>query len=100
MTDAEREYLISYLIGYLLIDARKPRILPKECCNPSPSCRHPAFYRGVRRRVGCGESVKFCLAISKATYTLCFNATSMRQNSAGCEINGAWAALAKMYDSL
>lgn len=26
MTDAEREYLISYLIGYLLIDAWKPDI--------------------------------------------------------------------------
>lgn len=42
----------------------------------SPSCRHHALYRGVRRRVGCGEPVKFCPAISKATYTLCFNATS------------------------
>ena len=97
MTDAEREYLISYLIGYLL--DRRLEALDIAVIR-SPSCRHHAFYRGVRRRVGCGESVKFCLAISKATYTLCFNATSMRQNSAGCEINGAWAALAKMYDSL
>ncbi len=102
MTDAEREYLISYLIGYLLdrrLEARNG-YRQKNAVIRSPSCRHHAFYRGVRRRVGCGESVKFCLAISKATYTLCFNATSMRQNSAGCEINGAWAALAKMYDSL
>lgn len=30
----------------------------------------------VRRRVGCGEPVNFCLAISKVAYTLCFNATS------------------------
>lgn len=76
MTDAEREYLIIYLIGYLLGRRLKPWISPKECCNPESSCGHHAFYRGVRRRVGCGESVKFCLAISKATYTLCFNATS------------------------
>ncbi len=57
MTDAEREYLISYLIGYLLVDAWKPWISPKECCNPESLCGHHAFYRGVRRRVGCGESV-------------------------------------------
>lgn len=76
MTDAEREYLIIYLIGYLLGRRLEALDIAKECCNPGPSCGHHAFYRGVRRRVGCGESVKFCLAISKAVYTLCFNATS------------------------
>lgn len=76
MTDAEREYLISYLIGYLLGRRTEAWISPKNAVILSPSCGHHAFYRGVRRRVGCGESVKFCLAISKATYTLCFNATS------------------------
>lgn len=30
MTDAEREYLISYLIGYLLIDAWKPLDIAKR----------------------------------------------------------------------
>lgn len=50
--------------------------IAKIMLEPSPSCRHHALYRGVRRRVGCGEPVKFCPAISKATYTLCFNATS------------------------
>ena len=76
MTDAEREYLISYLIGYLLGRPGSPGYRQKNAVIRSPSCGHHAFYRGVRRRVGCGESVKFCLAISKATYTLCFNATS------------------------
>lgn len=36
MTDAEREYLISYLIGYLLIDAWKPWISPKNAVIRSP----------------------------------------------------------------
>lgn len=76
MTDAEREYLISYLIGYLLGRRTEATDIAKECCNPGPSCRHHAIYRAVRRRVGCGEPVKFCLAISKAVYTLCLNATS------------------------
>ena len=76
MTDAEREYLIIYLIGYLLGRRLEALDRQKNAVIRSPSCGHHAFYRGVRRRVGCGESVKFCLAISKAVYTLCFNATS------------------------
>lgn len=76
MTDAEREYLIIYLIGYLLGRRLEATDIIKNAVIRSPSCGHHAFYRGVRRRVGCGESVKFCLAISKAVYTLCFNATS------------------------
>ena len=77
MTDAEREYLIIYLIGYLLgRRLESPGYRQKNAVIRSPSCGHHALYRGVRRRVGCGEPVKFCLAISKAAYTLCFNATS------------------------
>ncbi len=50
MTDAEREYLISYLIGYLLIDARKPRILPKECCNPESILQTPCVLPGCQKK--------------------------------------------------
>lgn len=65
MTDAEREYLISYLIGYLLDRRLEALDIAKECCNPESLLQTSCVYRGVRRRVGCGESVKFCLAISK-----------------------------------
>lgn len=76
MTDAEREYLISYLIGYLLGRRLEAPISPKECCNPSPLADIMRFTGVSEEELAAAESVKFCLAISKATYTLCFNATS------------------------
>ncbi len=48
MTDAEREYLISYLIGYLLGRRTGSHwISPKECCNPESLLRTSCALPGV-----------------------------------------------------
>ncbi len=76
MTDAEREYLIIYLIGYLLGRRPEARISPKNAVIRSPSCGHHAVLPGCQKKSWLRRVIKFCLAISKAVYTLCFNATS------------------------
>lgn len=54
MTDAEREYLIIYLIGYLLGRRLEALDIAKECCNPEsllqtscalPGCQKKSWLR-------------------------------------------------------
>lgn len=50
MTDAEREYLISYLIGYLLDRRTEATDIAKECCNPESILQTPCVLPGCQKK--------------------------------------------------
>lgn len=50
MTDAEREYLIIYLIGYLLGRRTEATDIAKECCNPESLLRTSCVLPGCQKK--------------------------------------------------